>query len=533
MKKELPENWVESSLKNITSFVIGGDWGKDPSIDLGDDYTEVLCIRGSEIKNWNDDNGNTASLRLIKKTSLEKRILIQGDILLEISGGGPDQPVGRIVFIDKVSLEQDKLPKVCTNFLRMLRIYNILNKKYVSLFLEHIYLSGEVIKYQGGSNNLRNLKFKEYEQIKIPIPPLPEQTRIVTKIDQLYGQLEQIKGSLDKIPQLLKDFRQQILTQAITGKLTEEWREENNSNNLNEIINKIFLERKKNASAAQLKKLEAIYDDKGSSIDFDIPEEWIDVNLDKVCNSFDYGTSTKSENFGEFPVLRMGNLQNGKLDWNDLKYTNDINEYEKYKLKIGNVLFNRTNSPELVGKTSIYLGELEALFAGYLIRIDNRKELNSKFLNYVLNTQYAKKWCWSEKTDGVSQSNINATKLSKFTIPFPTVEEQQEIVTQIESLFAKADTIEQQYQTLKQKIDTLPQAILHKAFKGELVPQLESDGDALELLEEIKALKKKAISKKTSKKKKSIQYKVEKEELRMVAEPLAGYIKEETHTDNL
>lgn len=518
MKKELPKNWVESSLKNITSYVIGGDWGKDPSKDLGDEFVEVLCIRGSEIKNWNDDKGKTASLRLVKRTSLEKRNLIEGDILIEISGGGPDQPVGRIVYVDKETLEQDKLPKVCTNFLRMLRIHESLNQKFVSLFLEHIYFSGEVINYQGGSNNLRNLKFKDYELIKVPLPPLSEQKRIVIKLDQLFGQLGQIKESVEKIPQLLKDFKQQVLTQAVTGKLTSEWRKENYLKNLNEVINQIYLERKNKASAKQLKKLKDIYDNKDSSINFDIPEEWIEVNLDKVCNSFDYGTSAKSENLGEFPVLRMGNLQNGKLDWNDLKYSNDIKEYEKYKLNIGNVLFNRTNSPELVGKTSVFLGEFEALFAGYLIRIDNRKELNSKFLNYVLNTQYAKEWCWSEKTDGVSQSNINATKLSKFTIPYPSIQEQQEIVTRIESLFAKADVIEQQYKTLKQKIDTLPQAFLHKAFKGELVPQLESDGNARELLEEIKGLKKQVIPKKILKKKKTKVYKTDNESLGMVAE---------------
>ena len=184
-------------------------------------------------------------------------------------------------------------------------------------------------------------------------------------------------------------------------------------------------------------------------------------------------------------------MQQGKLDWSDLKFTSDSAEYEKYKLNEGDVLFNRTNSPELVGKTSIYRGEIPALYAGYLIKIDSMKELNSEFLNMILNTNYAKKWCWEVKTDGVSQSNINATKLSKFTIPFPSPDEQQEIVNRVANLFAKADAIVAHYEALKTKIDHLPQAFLHKAFKGELVPQLESDGDARELLKEIEGLKKK------------------------------------------
>ena len=100
MEKELPKNWVESEFSTIISYVIGGDWGKDPESIDDDDFIEVLCIRGSEIKNWNENKGNTASLRKIKKSSLSNRKLQIGDILLEISGGGPDQPVGRTVFID-------------------------------------------------------------------------------------------------------------------------------------------------------------------------------------------------------------------------------------------------------------------------------------------------------------------------------------------------------------------------------------------------------------------------------------------------
>jgi type I restriction enzyme S subunit len=92
-------------------------------------------------------------------------------------------------------------------------------------------------------------------------------------------------------------------------------------------------------------------------------------------------------------------------------------------------------------------------------------------------------------------TNINAQKLSKFEIPYCAIEEQNEIVHRLESLFTKADAIEQQYQTLKQKIDTLPQALLAKAFKRELVEQLESDGDARELLEEIRKLKLNATKK--------------------------------------
>ncbi len=468
MEKELPYNWVESSLKGITSFVIGGDWGKDPSKDLGDEFTEVLCIRGSEIKNWNDDKGNTASLRLIKKASLEKRNLIEGDILIEISGGGPDQPVGRIVFIDKESLDQDKLPKVCTNFLRMLRIYNILNKKYVSLFLEHIYLSGEVIKYQGGSNNLRNLKFKEYEQIKIPIPPLPEQTRIVAKLDLLFGQLEQIKESLDKIPQLLKDFRQQVLTQAVIGKLTAEWR----GTEYHKVISAI-----------------TFGEEFGERIN-----DWEWVNLNEIAKLESGHTPRKSiEEYwlnGDIPWISLQDIRaaNGKIIYKTklMPTKLGIESSSARLLPAGTVCFSRDIS---VGFTTIMGIDMATTqhFANWICG----KELDNKYLMFAF---MASSNYLIHKGKGTTVKTLYYKDLKEFMIYKPPLNEQIEIVSRVESLFAKADTIEQNYQNLKQEIETLPQAILHKAFKGELVPQLESDGDARELLEEIKKLKKKSKS---------------------------------------
>lgn len=175
----MPKNWVETELNQIISYVIGGDWGKDTDFP-DDDFVEVLCIRGSEIKNWTRDKGCSASLRKTKKSSLVSRKLELGDILLEISGGGPEQPVGRTVIIDNEALSfEPNISKVCTNFLRLVRIEKNINSVYINHYLQFFYNSGEITNYQGGSNNLRNLKFKEYETINIPLPPLAEQNRIV------------------------------------------------------------------------------------------------------------------------------------------------------------------------------------------------------------------------------------------------------------------------------------------------------------------------------------------------------------------
>lgn len=145
-------------------------------------------------------------------------------------------------------------------------------------------------------------------------------------------------------------------------------------------------------------------------------------------------------------------------------------EIKKYELDPWDVLFNRTNSPELVGKTAIYRGKQPAIFAGYLIRINNLEELDSRYLNCCLNSTYGREFCLKAKTDGVSQSNINAQKLGKFEVPFCCEEEQQEIVRRVEALFRLADTIEKRVAAATAQTGKLTQAILARAFRGELVP---------------------------------------------------------------
>ncbi len=232
-----------------------------------------------------------------------------------------------------------------------------------------------------------------------------------------------------------------------------------------------------------------------------LPESWIITALGNLCEGFQYGTSAKSQKSGKVPVLRMGNIQNGRIDWTDLVYTSNEDEIDKFNLKQGDVLFNRTNSPELVGKAGIYRGEVPAIFAGYLIRIKNYPVLNSEYLNYYLNSAYAREFCQQVKTDGVSQSNINAQKLGKFPLPLPLLPEQHEIVRRVEALFKKADEIEARYKKAKAFVDKLTQSILAKAFRGELVPQDPNDDPASSLLEKIKTERAKQESKKKVKKK--------------------------------
>ncbi len=165
----------------------------------------------------------------------------------------------------------------------------------------------------------------------------------------------------------------------------------------------------------------------------DTDPDWEMMELGEVCNNLQYGSSRKSNLTGDVVCLRMGNIQNGEIDWSDLKYAPKDEELEEYLLQKGDVLFNRTNSPVHVGKTGIYRGERKAVFAGYLIRLNYKKnKIIGEYLNYCLNTKDAKAFCQRVKTDGINQSNINAKILGTFPIPIPSIFIQKQIVTQIE-----------------------------------------------------------------------------------------------------
>jgi type I restriction enzyme S subunit len=198
------------------------------------------------------------------------------------------------------------------------------------------------------------------------------------------------------------------------------------------------------------------------------------VKIGDFTLGVEYGTSAKSSEFGQVPVLRMGNIQNGKFDWGDLVYTSDTAEIEKYLLKKDDVLFNRTNSPELVGKTAIYKGERPAIFAGYLIRVNQLPELViADYLNYFLNCHTAKVYGNSVKTDGVNQSNINGEKLKNYPFPLCSLPEQHAIVQEIETRLSVCDKMAQDIDEALEKAEALRQSILKKAFEGKLLSEKE------------------------------------------------------------
>ena len=231
-------------------------------------------------------------------------------------------------------------------------------------------------------------------------------------------------------------------------------------------------------------------------IPFEIPVGWKWCRLRDVIYPPKYGTSSKSLPNGDVPVLRMGNIQDGKVVYDKLVFSNNVEDNRKYILQDGDLLFNRTNSAELVGKTAIFKGNRHVIYAGYLILLRPIKT-NSEYLNYIFSSPYVRSYCKKVKTIGVQQCNINAEKISQLLVPIAPFEEQMRIVDKIKEVLPSVD----KYSISQYNLDSLnvslseclKKSILQEAIQGKLVPQIAEEGTAKELLEQIKKEKQKLV----------------------------------------
>ena len=300
-------------------------------------------------------------------------------------------------------------------------------------FLFYLFLYKRPFLMQlGKGGTQKNISLAVLNSLEIPLPPLAEQGRIVAKIEELFAGIDAGVENLKSVKNQIALYRQSVLKSAFANQTKKE-------------MLKNFI---------------------------------IEIN---------YGTSEKTnDDASGIPVLRMGDIQNGKLRFNKLKYLKKITD-KKLLLQKGDLLFNRTNSAELVGKSAVFNSDFVCSFASYLIKVRFSEKLNSDYVCFYINSPYGKAWAKTQLTQQVGQANINSQKLQALQIPIPTLVEQERIVAEIESRFERADALETAVDRALNDAEKLKQAVLKKAFSGELVPQNPDDEPASVLLARIRA----------------------------------------------
>jgi type I restriction enzyme S subunit len=495
MENNLPIRWQEISLEEIASYVIGGDWGKE-SREAG--HEKIFVLRGTDYKNWDKVRAKNSAIRYFKKQSIEKRQLTEGDIILEVSGGGPDQPVGRVVSIDRKALESVDGKLSFSNFFRLIRINKNINPYFVKAYLDYAYSRGDFNDMQTHTTNLRNLRVNEFlSKTMVPIPPLSEQQRLVAKLDELMEKIDRSCARLERIPKILKRFRQSVLNAAVSGKLTEKWRKEN-SCNPDEQLRKIKAKRQqlfKEEKKWSRSKTQALNSEYLNVIE-EIPDSWRWVKWEDVGLTQN-GKSFPSSNYrvDGFKLLRPGNLHvNGNLTWTKentkclpIEFAKVHNEHLVGPNEIVMNLTAQSLKDEFLGRVCMSTSGDECLLNQRLARIAP-VDFSTQYCFLVLKSPLFRKFV-DQLNTGTLIQHMFSSQLDQFQFPFPTIEEQEEIARRVEKHFALADKIEEHYQKAQAHLNRIPQSLLAKAFRGELVHQDEDDEPGTELLEKIRSTK--------------------------------------------
>ena len=414
-KNTLPKNWDEKKLEDLISYAIGGDWGKDENYQDAD-YDFAYCIRGSELKNWKEEKGKSASLRKIKKSNIIKRKLQVGDILVEISGGGPEQPVGRTVVIDQAVLNfESHITKICTNFFRLIRPTEDVDSSFLNFFLVFFYFSGEIGKFQSGSNNLRNLKFPDYLKIIIPLPPLPEQQKIVQKIERLFTELETGTKALKTALNQLKIYRQAVLNHFLND------------------------------------------------------ESWDRARLGEVCeNVVDCLHSTaKFTDTGKF-CIDTNSMVQGKILLEKARFVDEMtfnDRVRRLKPKEGDVFFSREGT---VGLSAIVPADVDICLGQRMMMFRTGKSIIPSFFSFYLQSPLFERQ-YKPKISGTTVPHLNIRDTITFLIPLPPLEVQTQIVSEIEKRMTASDALEASLKSQLMNAENLRQSILKRAFEGKLV----------------------------------------------------------------
>lgn len=497
----IPASWVWVDIGGLGVFLGGGTPAK--SVKEYWDSADIPWVSPKDMKQ-NDIHSAEMSVskKALDKTSLSR--IPKGSLIMVTRSGILSRTFPVAINHCDVVINQD---------LKALIPFSGVNAKFLMLMCQ--YFTHQILadcSKQG--TTVASINTSSLQGFKVPLAPSPEQRRIVAKIEALFSEIDHGVEELKAAQQKLKRARQALLKAAFEGKLTARWRAENPDKlESPEALRRRIQAEREAYHRRQLEEWEkAVEAWKASGSegrrprkprldkiinnpffdnclnDNEIPDSWVWLQIGNVSSGPEYGTSSKSSPFGDVPVVRMGNLQKSRIDWTDLVYSSDRDEVDGYTLYPGDILFNRTNSPELVGKAAIYRGERPAIFAGYLIRVNHINSIvNSEYLNYFFASGLALQQGAELKTDGVNQSNINGKKLASYYFPCCSMDEQEALVNDLDSKMSEIDQMEVVLQVSLQRAESLKQSILKQAFSGRLVSQDPEDEPVSELLARIRA----------------------------------------------
>jgi len=399
--------WERAQLDQLCEFKNGLWKGKK------EPYIHVGVIRNTNFAKGGILDDADIAYHHVEEKQYKTRKLEFGDLILEKSGGGPKQPVGRVIPFEKKEGEFS-----FSNFTSIIRITNKarLNYSYLHKFLYYLYEIGATEPMQRQSTGIRNLQLKEYKLIDVPLPSILEQKRIVAILDQAFADIEQTcaktEQNLKNARELFESYLQQVFSQRGEG-----WVEKT----LGEAV---VVER--GSFPRPIKNFQTNRDD---------GVNWIKIGDAKKGDK--YITSTKEK------ITREGASKSRFVDVGDFILSNSMSFGRPYIMNIQGYIHD----------------------GWFVLRLP--KDIDSNYFYYLLSSPYVKDQFYNLAA-GAIVKNISGDLVKKAMLPFPPIEEQRSIAKKLAILAIEVEALESVYVNKTKKLDELKKSILQKAFTGEL-----------------------------------------------------------------
>ena len=480
---DLPRGWVNCLAGDVFIRISNGASFEQFNEKIGLPISRIETI-------WNETIDFTR-VKYIKETDLSiiaRYKLERGDILF--SHINSDSHLGKTAIFNSESRSL-----IHGINLLLLRPSKLVVADFINYQFKYLRSGGVFVDIAQRAVNQSSINQQKLRKVEIKLPPVNEQKKIVSKIDELFSDLDTSIENLNSARAQLNVYRQSLLKCAFEGRLTKQWRTENKNKlkNVEDILDNLRLS---SANDAQLRikrarrNKELLPVDSGDT--FDIPEDWRFEQLAIVADII--GGITKGKKYGDqktvqLAYLRVANVQDGYLDLKLIKTIESLpSDLAKYRLVAGDILYTEGGDRDKLGRGTIWKDEIpNCIHQNHIFRARLRStDFEPKYIAYYSRTRSAKDYFFKHGKQTTNLASINLTVLSNFPVPIPSPEEQREIVSLLEDYLSWCDRLDTELENSIEQSASLRQSILKYAFEGKLVQQDPNDEPASVLLSRLK-----------------------------------------------
>lgn len=480
MDNKLPQGWVECELKDIFDTSSGGTPKRGNPAYYGGD---IPWMKSGELNNGIVSEAEEFITEEGLKNSSAK-LFPRGSLLIALYGA----TVGKLGILDFDSTTNQAICCIYqnNNYNRDFLFYYLLYKK-------------EYLVNQGKGGAQPNISQEIIKALKIPVPSLNEQKRIVEKIEEEFGKIDAGVEKLKSAQEQIKQYRQSVLKSAFEGKLVANNKNYRDNNFTKQLLKKITEEKEFLIKNKVIQKAKDINEFNIEHIKDLIPTEWQWVKLNDIAfvtklAGFEYTKYINLEDDGEVPVIRAQNVRTYNLDESSLKYIDMKTSLMLERSALTKKCILMTFIGAGIGDTALFDKEIRYHLAPNVAKIElfnnNEYKISEEYITYYLLSTVGKMEIF-KSLKATAQPSLSMGTIRDIYVPLCTLDEQKQIVKEIEKRFEVTDEVERVIVENLEKAEQLKQSILKKAFEGRLVPQDPTDEPASELLAKIQAERKK------------------------------------------